>query len=136
MFALQEYFLFTEKVLLMLQSLKRVHKLSPKNPKLHSCLIRFYEVFNQNKGSWDPSVEQVLKQEVKLLFNGKNAEQLNKEFLDNNSFSLEAVLECCRMMYYLDDHTQKAAISLVTSLDDNKYQDINLQVSSFSKRSA
>lgn len=115
----------------MLQSLKRVHRLAPKNPKLHSCLIRFYEVFNQNKGSWDPSVEQVLNQEVKLLFNGKNAEQLNKEFLDSNSSSLEAVLECCRMMYYLDDHKQKTALNLVTSLDDNKYQDIKLEVRFF-----
>jgi hypothetical protein len=115
-----------KKVLLMLQSLKRAHKVSPNNPKLHSCLIRFYEVINQNKGSWDAAVEEVVTQEAQLLFNGKDAKQLNKEFLEDNSHSLEAFLECCRMMYYLDNKTQSTALSLVTNLD-NKYEDINLQ---------
>jgi hypothetical protein len=120
--------LVSEKVLLMLQSLKRAHKVSPNNPKLHSCLIRFYEVINQNKGSWDAAVEEVVTREAQLLFNGKDAKQLNKEFLEDNSHSLEAFLECCRMMYYLDNKTQSTALSLVTNLD-NKYEDINLQVS-------
>lgn len=43
----------------MLQSLKRAYQVDPKNPKLHSCLIRFYQFIQENKGSWDPSVEQV-----------------------------------------------------------------------------
>ncbi|EFA02495.1 N-alpha-acetyltransferase 16, NatA auxiliary subunit isoform X2 [Tribolium castaneum] len=115
-----------KKVLLMLQSLKRAHQIAPQNPKLHSCLIRFYEVIEQNKNSWDPAVEQVVTKEVQILFKGKDAKQLNKEFLEAHSHSLEAVLECCRMMFYLDNKTQSTALSLVTNLD-NKYEDVTLQ---------
>lgn len=114
----------------MLQSIKRAHSLDPSNPKLHSCLIRFYDVVNQSKNQRDPAVEQVIKQEVGVLFNDKDAKQLNKEFLEKYSNSLEAVLEGAKMSYYLDPKSQSTALRLVTSLD-NKYRDINIKVSIF-----
>ncbi|KAJ8945753.1 hypothetical protein NQ314_009062 [Rhamnusium bicolor] len=117
-----------EKVLLMLQSLKRAHKVDPKNPKLHSCLIRFLQIIQDHKDNWDPSVEEVVTKETKVYFDGKDAHQLNKEFLENNSDSLKAVFEGAKMMYHLDNKTQCQAVSLVTSLD-NKYQDVNIEVS-------
>lgn len=112
----------------MLQSLKRAHKVSPKNPKLHSCLIRFYEFIDKNKSSWaEEAIGKVVNLEVRNFFQGKDAKQFNKEFLIEHSDSLEAILECCRMMYYLDNTTQSAALELVTNFD-NKCRNVNLQV--------
>ncbi|KAJ8922616.1 hypothetical protein NQ315_007648, partial [Exocentrus adspersus] len=116
-----------KKVLLMLQSLKRAHKVDPKNPKLHSCLIRFHQIIEEQKGNWDPSVKEVVTQETKIYFEGKNAYDLNREFLENNSNSLRAVLEGTKMMYHLDNKSQSRAVSLVTSLD-NKYQDVDIEI--------
>lgn len=112
----------------MLQSIKRAYKLNSNHPKLHSCLIRFYEFINQSKDSWDPAVDEVVKQEVKVLFENKDAKQLNKEFLERYSKSLEYVLEGAKMIYYLDPKNQSDALSLVTNFDNN-YYDINIQVS-------
>ncbi|KAG5890003.1 hypothetical protein JTB14_032626 [Gonioctena quinquepunctata] len=64
-----------KKALLMLQSLKRAHKVDPKNPKLHSCLIRFSQFMNEVKSSWDPSIEEVVLKESKVYFNGKGRAQ-------------------------------------------------------------
>uniref|UniRef100_A0A6P7GYM4 N-alpha-acetyltransferase 16, NatA auxiliary subunit-like n=1 Tax=Diabrotica virgifera virgifera TaxID=50390 RepID=A0A6P7GYM4_DIAVI len=116
-----------QKSLLMLQSLKRAYKVDPKNPKLHSCLIRFYQFVQKNKTSWDPNVDQVITQETKVYLEGKDAVSLNKEFLEKNSNSLGAVLEGAKVMYELDKKRQNEAISLATSLD-NKYDDVNIEV--------
>lgn len=112
----------------MLQSIKRAHQIDPSNPKLHTCLIRFYEAINQSKKDWDPAVKEVVENEVTVLFNNKDIKQLNKEFLEKYSNSLEAVLEGAKMLYYLDSKNQNTALRLVTSLD-NKYHDINVDVS-------
>lgn len=122
------YFLLLEKVLLMLQSIKRAYKLDSNHPKLHSCLIRFYEFINQSKDCWDPAVEEVVRKEVKVLLKDKDAKQLNKEFLERHSKSLEHVLEGAKMMYYLDPKNQSDALNLVINFDNN-YCDINIQVS-------
>ncbi|XP_044747657.1 N-alpha-acetyltransferase 15, NatA auxiliary subunit [Coccinella septempunctata] len=115
------------KVLLMLQSLKRCFRLDPENPKFHSCLIRFHKVCTENKSSWDPAVIEVVEKETKEFFGDKNAKVLNADFLQRHSNSLEAALEGASMMYFLDEKTQNAAINLVTCLDNNKYTDINLE---------
>lgn len=116
-----------KKALLMLQSLKRAYKVDPTNPRLHSCLIRLHQFVQKNEGSWDPSVEQVIMQETKVYFEGKDAISLNKEFLERNSNSLRAGLEGAKVMYQLDSKRQSEAIILVTSLD-NKYHDVNIEV--------
>lgn len=118
----------SEKVLLMLQSIKRAYRLDASHPKLHSCLIRFYEFINQSKDGWDVAVEQVVKQEVKVLFEDKDAKQLNKEFLARHSKSLEHVLEGAKMLYYLDPKNQSDALNLVINCDNN-YNDVNIEVS-------
>lgn len=112
----------------MLQSLKRAHKVDPKNPKLHSCVIRFHQIIQEQKCDWDPSVEEVITKETKIYFDGTDAKELNKKFLESNSDSLRAVFEGAKMMYHLDNKSQSHAVSLVTSLND-KYQDVNIEVS-------
>lgn len=112
----------------MLQSIKRAYKLDANHPKLHSCLIRFYEFISQSKDGWDPAVDEVVKQEIKVLFEEKDAKQLNKDFLKRHSKSLEHVQEAAKMMYYLDPKNQSDAINLVINFDNN-YCDVNIQVS-------
>lgn len=112
----------------MLQSIKRAHKLDANNSKLHSCLIRFHEFINQNTEDWEPAIEEVVKQEAKILFGDKDAKQLNNEFLERHSKSLEHVLEGAKMIYHLDPKNQNDALRLITNFDNN-YQDVNIQVS-------
>ena len=112
----------------MLQSIKRAHKLNPEDAKLHTCLIRFYEVMQKNKEGWDPVIEEVIAKETEVLFGGKNADELNTGFLQRNSNMLEATLEGARMLYYLDPKNKSSAVSLVTNVD-NKFVDVNIEVS-------
>jgi peptide alpha-N-acetyltransferase len=87
----------TEKPLLMLQSIKRAHRLDPNNPKLHSCLILCHGYLTHWQGNLEPSVATVLKQEMEPIFRGRDAHQMNAEFLAANKKSLEALFEseCC-----------------------------------------
>jgi hypothetical protein len=45
------------------------------------------------QGSLDASVATVLKQEMEPIFRGRDAHQMNEEFLTANSKSLEALFE-------------------------------------------
>lgn len=119
---------FAERILLMLQSLKRAHKVDPKNPKLHNCLIRFYLFIQKDQLKWDSSVEEVISKETKIFFENKDVYILNKEFMENNCNSLKAIYEGARVMYQLDNNNQSQALSLITNLG-NKYKDIDIQVS-------
>ena len=83
----------TEKPLLMLQSIKRAHRLDPNNPKLHSYLILYHGYLARWQGNLDASVATVLKQEMEPIFRARDPHQMNAEFLAANSNSLEALLE-------------------------------------------
>lgn len=106
-----------KKPLLMLQSIKRAYRLDPNNPKLHSCLIVYNGYLARWQGSLEAPVATVLKQEMEPVFRGRDAHQMNTEFLAANSKSLEALFESARMMYRLDPSKQETAIKLATSLD-------------------
>ncbi|XP_030745565.1 N-alpha-acetyltransferase 15, NatA auxiliary subunit [Sitophilus oryzae] len=116
------------KVLLMLQSIKRAHKVDPKHPKLHSCLIRFLQVVKENQSTFDPAVSEVITIETKSLLSTKDAKTLNKEFLDNHKNSLKAALEGAIVMYQLEEKSQKEALSLVTDIDNNKFNDVDIEI--------
>nr|CAI5821462.1 unnamed protein product [Callosobruchus analis] len=118
-----------KKVLLMLQSLKRAHKVEPRNPRLHSCLVRFYQYVQNVKDSWDPRIEEVVQKETQLYFDGKDAHQLNRDFLESNKDSMRAVFESAKMMGHLDDKNQHEVVSLlVTNVGNNKYTDVDIPI--------
>ncbi|KAB0796534.1 hypothetical protein PPYR_10595 [Photinus pyralis] len=121
-----EIYFKKEKVLLMLQSLKRAHKLDAINPKLHSCLVRFHEFLTKNKATLDETITEVIESEKGVLFKNKDVVLLNREYLDTYGNSLEAVLEGAKMLYYLNSKLQSTALGLVTNID-NKYQDVNIK---------
>ncbi|XP_050299947.1 N-alpha-acetyltransferase 15, NatA auxiliary subunit [Anthonomus grandis grandis] len=115
------------KILLMLQSIKRAHQVDPSHPKLHSCLIRFLQVFKENEKNVDPAVLEVIATETKSLFSTKDEKVLNKEFLEKRKDSLRAALEGAKSMYLLDKTLQKDALSLVTENFD-KYTDVDIDI--------
>ena len=90
---LNDVLVFSDKPLLMLQSVKRAFRLDPESPKLHSCLIIYHDYLAQCQGGLEAPVETVLKQEIEPIFRGRDARQMNAEFLEANPKSLEALFE-------------------------------------------
>nr|CAD7442607.1 unnamed protein product [Timema bartmani] len=106
-----------QKPLLMLQSIKRAHRLDPGHPELHPCLVIFLQSLSRWKGILDHPVAMVISQEMEPITKDRNAHQLNKQFLGNQSHLLDARFEAARMMHHLDSSTQQEAITLATSLN-------------------
>lgn len=109
------------KLLLMLQSIKRARCIDAANARLHLCLIRFSTALHsaQNKNI-NESVKVVLDKETAQLFNGKDAKALNQLVLDQNTGSFDHVLEVAKCLYELDNTTKDNAITLVTTFDVSK----------------
>lgn len=91
------YVVFTDKPLLMLQSIKRAFRIDPKNVELHSCFVRFAMKLVTLKKQTEPATESpvltVIEQEMEPILRGRSADQINKEFLAENSNSLPALFE-------------------------------------------
>uniref|UniRef100_A0A182NG76 N-alpha-acetyltransferase 15, NatA auxiliary subunit n=1 Tax=Anopheles dirus TaxID=7168 RepID=A0A182NG76_9DIPT len=117
-----EIYLRRNKLLLMLQSLKRARKLDASNPLLHSCIVRFYRALEQRLASTvdavDPSVRIVIDRERANLFDGQpNATSLNEAYLQGNRDNLDAVYEVAKVMYTLDEKRRDEAIGLLVGVD-------------------
>lgn len=103
------------KLLLMLQSIKRALKVDSENSMLHTCIIRFYEVMHAMFPNVDTVVKAVLEKEVQSIFKGMNSQQMNEAFLKKHS-SLPALYAGARMMYQLDPKKKDECLKLVTDL--------------------
>lgn len=142
----------------MAQSVKRALKVDPNHPQLHSCLIRLHRFLTDgdllNGNVSHPAVASVLKSETQPLFrHHQDAEQLNKEHLEQNANSLPHLLQgitCAevirplwelwlflfyciiwwtgaKMMGFLNPDRQAEAVSLVTRLTDT-HQGVTVEV--------
>lgn len=114
------------KLLLMLQSIKRAQAIDSTNPILHSCIIKFYKALKTHGPSINPNVDTFLKTETIELFQQKDAVELNQLFLKKYPHSFKHILECAKSMYELDIKRQDEAITLVTTFD---LQKLTLEVS-------
>ncbi|XP_058789166.1 N-alpha-acetyltransferase 15, NatA auxiliary subunit [Phymastichus coffea] len=110
-----EIYIRKGRTLLMLRSINRAHRLEPSNPELHSCLIRFLR--HTAESSLDSIVGEVVKRQSSDIFAGKNAAQLNADYLKQHANSLPHLLQAARMLYLLEPQSQQKAIGLATSLD-------------------
>lgn len=110
----------TGKILLMLQSIKRAHRLDANNPELHSCLVRFLKL-TTNQQQLEGPVAEVIKRQTSEIFSITDPVQFNDEFLSKNKKSLPHLFQAGRMMYLLDSSAQEKALSLVINCcdDDN-----------------
>lgn len=122
-----EIYLRRNKLLLMLQSLKRARKIDATNAILHSCIVRFYRVLEQRLASTadtadvDPSVRIVIDRERENLFHGEpNATALNDAYLKANRDDCDAVYEVAKIMYTLDEKRRDEAIALLTGSVQSK----------------
>ncbi|XP_054262558.1 N-alpha-acetyltransferase 15, NatA auxiliary subunit-like [Macrosteles quadrilineatus] len=108
-----------DKALLMLQSVRRMHRLAPDHPEVHSCVIRlalrYKEWLAQDRLS-EPC-KQVLETCLGPITGDRSPHTINQQFLDTHSHYLPAVFQGAKMMYLLDPSSQATAIKLVTNLD-------------------
>jgi len=113
-----------DKLLLMLQSIKRGHALDPEHPEFHECMVRFLKTVSEQSNNMCDTMRTVVTQEMERLYNNHNPEQLNEAFLEKNKHSQLHRLSAAKMIYLLDPSAQKMALSLATQLDSNpKSQD-------------
>ncbi|GIX98249.1 n-alpha-acetyltransferase 15, NatA auxiliary subunit [Caerostris darwini] len=120
-----EIYIRKDKLLLMLQSIKRAWLIDPNHPKLHSNLIRFCNIVSSRKEIPAP-VKTVLEQEMERFYKQKSAHELNEEFLAQFSNSMPHLLQGARMKYCLDKQSQEKAISYVTNFN-NQIKGVTIQ---------
>ncbi|XP_052228174.1 N-alpha-acetyltransferase 15, NatA auxiliary subunit-like isoform X2 [Dreissena polymorpha] len=110
-----------DKLLLMLQSLKRGCKVDKDNPQLHVLLLRFHKIVNERRASGElpESVRAVLDQECGKLYGDRDASTLNEEFLARNTSSVLHRAAAGRMMVELtnDAPTKAKALQLATAIN-------------------
>lgn len=114
------------KLLLMLQSIKRAHSIDPTSAQLHACIIKFHRSLLKADAVIDPSVRAVIDKETARLFNNQSAVALNEAFLAKHSDSAAHILQAGRSMYELDAKRKDEAIKLVCNVD---LTDVLLEVS-------
>ncbi|XP_046854398.1 N-alpha-acetyltransferase 15, NatA auxiliary subunit-like [Xenia sp. Carnegie-2017] len=117
-----------DKLLLMLQSLKRAVIVDPTHPKLHECLVKFSKKVSERKNI-EAVIKEVINKETKPLYHGLELLDFNKEFLNKHKHSLPHQLAGAAMLYFLDTTAQTEAITMATSLH-NEMSNRTLEVCS------
>lgn len=120
------------KLLLMLQSIKRAQAIDSTNAQLHLCIVKFSKVLKSvqsDNAELNEHVKIVLERETAKIFNGKNADELNQSILEKfGGKSYEHVLNVAKAMIELNSSSKEKAINLITSFPvDSLTLEVNLQ---------
>lgn len=117
-----EVYLRKNKILLMIQAIKRARQLDPKHPIVHGCIMKFTKALQLMSNDLHPSVKLVVDKACQELIGGanKSQQQLNNEFIQENQNSILHLIEGAKIMYALDFSRKDEAIQLITSYDINK----------------
>lgn len=83
---------FSDKLLLMLQSIKRSHRINPDHPMFHNCLIRFMEKLLKLDNIQE-EMQLVLNKQLEPIINGRSAAEINTQFLAKHHKSLPALVQ-------------------------------------------
>ncbi len=121
-----EIYLRKDKLLLMLQAVKRGHALEPTNAALHECLIKLALKVNERANIAAP-VQTVLSSELERLLQGKDLKQFNEDFITANQHSQEHRIIGAKCLFHLDPSNLERAVTLATYLGDD-LTDRKLQV--------
>lgn len=119
------------KLLLMLQSIKRAQTIDATNAQLHFCIVRFAKVLKSgpNSAALNEHVKTVLERETANIFNGQSADQLNQSILNKFGKSYEHVFYVAKAMFELDSTSKDKAINLITSFPvDNLTLEVKLRL--------
>lgn len=106
-----------KKILLMIQCIRRAKAIDPSHPMLHRCIIRLMQFLPQLPSDLNVHVKAVVDKAVHELIGDKMPQQLNEEFIAENSSSVRHVFEGARIKYELDKNQQEAALALITSIE-------------------
>lgn len=103
------------KLLIMLQALKRAYAIDANNATLHGCIVRFVKLLEKQLPAANDFVRTVIENEMKtdLPVIGKKSGELNSEFIAKNKDSAEALIAGARVMF--DDGNKTKAIELLMS---------------------
>jgi hypothetical protein len=89
------WWLFVDKPLLMLQSVRRMHRLAPDHPEVHSCVIRLAlrhrEWLAQDR--LPAPCKQVLETCLGPITGDRSPHTINQQFLDKHRNYLPAVFQ-------------------------------------------
>ncbi|UJR25810.1 hypothetical protein I4U23_007160 [Adineta vaga] len=112
-----------KKYLLMLRCLKRMKKIDTNNAKFHSCLMKFLKLMESEPVS-DERIKTLVDDELKIFGvkqgdSVKKVEELNAEFIKNNSNSLPHRAEAAKIMLLINPTNNQKAIEYLTALDSN-----------------
>ncbi|XP_071786525.1 N-alpha-acetyltransferase 15, NatA auxiliary subunit-like [Asterias amurensis] len=124
-----EIYLRKDKLLLMLQAVKRGHSLEPTNAVLHECLVKLALKVNERADIAAP-VQTVLSGELERLLQGKDLKQFNEDFISAHQMSQEHRIIGAKCLFHLDPSSLERAVTLATYLGDD-LSGRNLQNSSY-----
>ncbi|XP_050441172.1 N-alpha-acetyltransferase 16, NatA auxiliary subunit [Adelges cooleyi] len=114
-----------DKLLLMLQSIIRSHRINPDHPMFHSCLIRFMEKLSKLDNIQD-EIQMVFDKQLEPILGGRSAAEINTQFLAKHHKSLPALVQGLKMKYKLDNSSQQEVLAQITKLDDS-LEDVDIQ---------
>lgn len=102
------------KVLLMLQSIKRARAIDDEDARLHLNIVKFSKVLDVLKNSEQNNyVKTVIAKEIVGLFDGKSAKALNENVLKKHGDSFAHVFNAAKAIYELDSSTKDHAVNLI-----------------------
>jgi len=105
------------KLLIMLQALKRAYAINPNNATLHGCIIRFIKLLDKKLSSANEFVRIVIQREIEteLAIIGKRSGDVNDDFIARNKDSADAVIAAARVYYDDSADNKTKAIELLMS---------------------
>lgn len=118
------------KLLLMLQSIKRAQAIDANNAQLHLCIVKFSKALKKANENTEPNeyVKAVLAQETEKIFNGKSANELNHMMLKEFGKSCLHVLNVAKAMLELDSKSSDKSIKLIISIPvDNLTLEVSIK---------
>lgn len=124
-----EIFYRKERVLLMLQSIKRAAQCNSTHHLYHECLLKFLKYVQCNNANFSETVQQVLKLEISKLVTETDLFVYNQSYLESHCNSMKAHIAVGKSLYVLDEGEHVKALELITKLSDH-FTDTNLQLCS------
>ena len=119
------------KLLIMLQALKRAYAINPNNATLHGCIIRFIKLLDKKLPSANEFVRIVIQREIEkeLPIIGKRSGNVNDEFIARNKDSADALIAAARVYYDDSADNKTKAIELLMSCTQLKSFKLEVSVS-------
>lgn len=122
-----EIYIRKNKVLLMLQSIKRARSIDATNAQLHLCIVKFAKALKQlSLAEVNEDVRSVIEKETADLFAGRSIDDINEEFLKRHGQSFAHVFNAAKALHELDASKRDRAVKLITEFPADK---ISLEVS-------